>query len=89
MVPWDSEIGSALIVASLYLGLMGLGEILRGLGLCSQEGTRKFVHLTGGIVSLSFAYVFKSHWTILGLCIGFVSLIVFTKKFGLLPSIHG
>jgi phytol kinase len=89
MVPWDSEIGSALIVASLFLALMGMGEILRGLGACSQEGTRKFVHLTGGIVSLSFAYVFTSHWTILGLCAAFVSLMLITKKFGILPSVHG
>ncbi|GAB4271199.1 MAG: hypothetical protein Kow0029_08630 [Candidatus Rifleibacteriota bacterium] len=89
MVQWDSEIGSALIVAAVFLFLVGLGEILRGLNLCSQEGTRKFVHLTGGIVSLSFAYIFRSHWSVLGLCIAFVSLMVFTKKFGLLPSVHG
>lgn len=89
MIFWDSEFGTALIVAAVFLSLVGLGEILRGLNLCSQEATRKFVHLTGGVVSLSFAYLFKSHWTILGLCIAFVSLMVFTKKFGLLPSVHG
>lgn len=89
MGPWDSEIGSALVVAALFLVLVGIGEILRGVGACSQEATRKFVHLTGGIVSLSFAYVFKSHWTILGLCIAFVSLMATTKKLGMLQSVHG
>jgi len=86
---WDSELGSALIVAAIFLSLVGIGELLRGTGACSQEGTRKFVHFTGGIVSLCFAYVFKSHWTILGLCISFVTLMVATKKMGLLQSVHG
>lgn len=89
MVHWDNEIGSALIVAAVFLSLVGIGEILRGLNACSQEGTRKFVHLTGGIVSLSFAYIFRSHWSVLGLCVAFVSLMLVTKKFGLLPSVHG
>lgn len=89
MISWDIEFGSALVVAAIFLLLVGLGEILRGVGACSQEGTRKFVHLTGGVVSLSFAYIFKSHWTVLGLCIAFVTLMVFTKKFGLLRSVHG
>jgi phytol kinase len=89
MAYWDNEFGSALIVAALFLSLVGLGEILRGLSLCSQEATRKFVHLTGGVVSLSFAYIFRSHWSVLGLCMAFVSLMVATKKLGLLPSVHG
>ncbi len=89
MVSWDAEIGSALIVASFFLCLVGLGEILRGVNACSQEATRKFVHLTGGIVSLSFAYVFTSHWTILGLCIAFVFLMAGTRKMGMLKSVHG
>jgi len=79
MVNWESEIGSALIVAAIFLVMVGLGELLRGTGACSQEGTRKFVHFTGGIVSLSFAYVFASHWTVLGLGIVFIGLMT-TKK---------
>lgn len=86
---WDSEFGSALIVAAIFLILVGIGEILRGTGACSQEATRKFVHLTGGIVSLCFAYVFKSHWTILGLCCSFVSLMYVTRRLGMLQSVHG
>lgn len=86
---WDSELGSALIVAAIFLSLVGIGELLRGTGACSQEATRKFVHFTGGIVSLCFAYVFKSHWTIMGLCIAFVSLMFVTKKMGMLQSVHG
>lgn len=89
MVSWDAEVGSALIVAALFLVLVGCGEILRGLNACSQEATRKFVHLTGGIVSLCFAYVFKSHWTILALCVAFVTLMATTRKMGLLQSVHG
>ncbi|KAF1082818.1 MAG: hypothetical protein GQF41_0585 [Candidatus Rifleibacterium amylolyticum] len=89
MVNWESEFGSALIVAAIFLILVGLGELLRGSGACSQEGTRKFVHFSGGVVSLSFAYVFTSHWTVLGLGIVFIVLMASTKKLGLLPSVHG
>ena len=89
MVSWDAEVGSALIVASFFLGLCGLGELLRGFNACSQEATRKFVHLTGGVVSLCFAYVFKSHWTILALCFAFVFLMAGTRKLGMLKSVHG
>jgi dolichol kinase len=89
MVYWDNEIGSALIVSAIFISLFGIGEILRGISFCSQEATRKFVHLAGGIGSLSFAYVFNSHWTVLALCVGFVAMMVLSKKFGLLPSVHG
>lgn len=89
MIYWDTEFGTALIVAAVFLSLVGLGEIFRGLEIFTQEATRKFVHLTGGVVSLSFAYLFRSHWTVLGLCFAFVGLMVFTRKFGLLPSVHG
>lgn len=89
MIVWESEIGSALIVAAIFLLLVGIGELLRGTGACSQEATRKFVHFTGGIVSLSFAYVFSSHWTVLGLGFVFMTLMTTTKKLGMLQSVHG
>ncbi|PKL44407.1 MAG: hypothetical protein CVV41_07150 [Candidatus Riflebacteria bacterium HGW-Riflebacteria-1] len=89
MLTWESEIGSALVVAAVFLALVGVGELLRGTGSCSQEATRKFVHFTGGLVSLSFAYVFKSHVTVLGLGIVFILLMYTTKKLGMLQSVHG
>ena len=89
MIVWESEIGSALVVAAIFLSVVGVGELLRGTGACSQEATRKFVHFTGGIVSLSFAYIFVSHWTVLGLGIVFMGLMYSTKKMGLLQSVHG
>lgn len=89
MAALQNEIGSILIVTAIFLSIVGVGEIMRGLGTYSQEATRKFVHLAGGMVSLSFAYVFKSHLSILVLCISFVTLMIVSKKLGLLKSVHG
>lgn len=83
------ETGIILIMSAVFLSLFGIGEILRGFNACSQEATRKFVHFSGGIASLSFAYVFKSHLSVLLLCICFVTFMTITKKLKLLQSIHG
>ncbi len=52
------------------------------------EVSRKFMHVSGGIVSLFFPYFFKVHWWVLLLCcIAFlVLLITYIKKS--LPGIH-
>lgn len=83
------DIFPALIVGGLYGAIFIVAELWRIYGTPSPEATRKFVHLSGGIVSLSFSYVFSSHWTVLLLGVLFIGIIAGTKKVGLLPSIHG
>jgi phytol kinase len=83
------DVFPALIVGGLYGVIFIVAELWRIYGTPSPEATRKFVHLSGGIVSLSFSYVFSSHWTVLLLGVLFIGIIAGTKKAGLLPSIHG
>ncbi|HYF03199.1 MAG TPA: hypothetical protein VEC36_07475 [Patescibacteria group bacterium] len=84
-----NDLFPALIVGGLYGAIFIIAELWRIYGTPSPEATRKFVHLSGGIVSLSFSYVFTSHWTVLLLGVLFIGIIWGTKKVGLLPSIHG
>jgi len=84
-----TEIGSALMVSAVFLAIFGIAEILRGFNACSMEMSRKFVHLAAGLVAVSFAYVFSSHWTLLLMCSGFVILMKGGKALNLLTAIHG
>jgi phytol kinase len=83
------EITAALLVTAVFLAIFGLAELLRGFDLCSKEMSRKFVHLTAGVVATTFAHVFASHWTLLLMCLGFVLLVKIGQSLGLLASIHG
>ncbi|HEY9071149.1 MAG TPA: hypothetical protein VIV61_12905 [Candidatus Ozemobacteraceae bacterium] len=84
-----AECSSALLVSAVFLAIFGVAELLRGFDLAPQEITRKTVHLGAGLVSLSFAYVFKSHWTLLAMLTGFISMIILGKRWHLMTAVHG
>lgn len=77
------------IISALFLGIFITAEILRVTIKPKVEVTRKFVHFAGGMVTLSFSYVFDTHWAVLIMCIGFVAVLFSTKKLNLLESVHG
>ncbi|HUI91614.1 MAG TPA: hypothetical protein VLX68_05125 [Chitinivibrionales bacterium] len=79
----------ACIVSGAFLLVFAAAELWRILGRPSKEATRKLVHFSCGTICLGFSYLLRSHWTVLTLCFLFVAIMVFTKRFGLLPSIHG
>ncbi|MES2766038.1 MAG: hypothetical protein V4642_09225 [Bacteroidota bacterium] len=85
----NPDIIPAIIVSLIYGAIFILAELWRHFGKPTPEATRKFVHLSGGIVSLSFSYVFQSHWTVLALGVLFISIIAGTRKLGILQSVHG
>lgn len=84
-----SEIIRAAVVSVLFLAVLGGSELWRSRGNPTPEMTRKFVHFASGAVCLTFSHLFSSHWTVLVLCVGFAGLMFLSKKFGLLPSVHG
>jgi phytol kinase len=86
---WHMEIINATIIGGLFLLLFISAEIWRCFGQPKPESTRKLVHLGGGVVSLSLAYVLESHWSVLILCILFSTIIIYSKRKGLLQSVHG
>jgi dolichol kinase len=88
MIPWHSELFRAVIVAAAYLAIFAIAELWYSKGKTRPENTRKLVHFAGGLVALSFGYLFTSHWIVLFLCILFAFIIGITKKLNLLKSVH-
>lgn len=77
------------IISGIFISIFISSELIQFLFHPPIEVTRKFVHLSGGIITLTFSYLFTSHWAVLILCIGFVGILYSTKKLKLLNSVHG
>jgi len=77
-----------LIVGAVFLLLFGIGEILYHRFHVRTEYTRKFTHLTVGIVAISFPLYFVSHWQVFVLSCMFIAILIVAKKFNLLKHIH-
>ena len=83
-----TDVICASIISIIFLSLFVIAEILRKKG-AKAEMTRKFVHFGGAFVTIFFPFILTSHWTVLALAIGFALIMLFTKKFGWLQSVHG
>lgn len=72
----------------LLLILIIAAELLHRYMKFSTEQSRKFLHVSGGLMCLLFPLLFHSHWWVLPLTtIAFIILLfTYTKK--MLPSIH-
>ena len=78
----------ASIISIIFVSLFVIAEIARKKGVCT-EATRKFVHFGGAFVTIFFPFILTSHWTVLALAIGFALIMIITKKFQFLQSVHG
>ena len=75
---------------------MGLGfilqfvvnEILYQKFKIKAEYTRKLIHVTAGVFSVLFPLLLSNHWYLLGLTLLFIGILVITKYYGWLGSIH-
>lgn len=80
------------LVASLYSVLFlfnfFLAEKIRKHLAKFQEISRKVVHITSGLIALTFPYYIHSHWIVLGLVTAFTLLMIETKQRSLLKSVH-
>ncbi len=59
----------------------------RGLGMPS-EWSRKFMHISGGLLSLSMPLLFDNPWFIFGLTAAFGGLLWISRRLGWLDSVH-
>ena len=84
-----SEFMRAVVLGGVFLLIFVGAEVIRRSVRPPVEGTRKFVHVAGGIVVLSFPWVLRSPWTVFGLAVVFGTLIWGTRRLGLLASVHG
>ena len=86
MVP-SGEIVNALILAGIFLLILGLGEVIYHFCPARPEFSRKSVHFLSGLTALTFPYLIQSSWLVLLLSLGFFGLILLSKKSGILRSI--
>jgi dolichol kinase len=82
------EIVNALILAGVFLMIIGLGEVIYHFWPARPELSRKSVHFLSGVTALSFPYFIQSSWLVLLLALGFSSLIFLSKKRGILRSLN-
>ncbi len=78
----------AAIVATSFLVLFALSELIYRWAKPETEITRKMVHIVAGIVCLSFPFIFLSIWPVAALGVAFLAIMFISKKTGYLPSIH-
>jgi len=83
-----AELVNASLVSIAFLSIFAISELLRKFSKLKTEHTRKFVHFSGAVTALSFPFIFQSQWTVLALSVIFVFIMYFTKKAGLLKSVH-
>jgi phytol kinase len=72
----------------LLLMLIIVSEILYRRFHWPTERSRKFLHVSGGLMCLLFPSIFTSHWYVLGLAVAALMLLLITYSRKLLPSVH-
>jgi len=88
MIPESDIIHLFWVIGSIFT-LMLVAELWRLLGHPEPEHTRKLVHLGSGFISMSFGFLFQSHWSVAILCVLFITTLALTRKLGWLKSVHG
>ena len=72
----------------MLLILIIASEILHRYFKLPAEQSRKFLHVSGGLMCLLFPSLFHSHWWLLPLAIIAFVILLFSYKKKMLPSIH-
>lgn len=84
----NSQLLWLMIFLLMLVVLISISELLHRKFKVRSEQSRKFLHVSGGLMCLLFPSMFTSHWWLLALAtIAFVILLI-TYKRKLLPSVH-
>lgn len=83
-----SQFLSLLLFLLLLLALIIVTELLYRIFKASAEQSRKFLHVSGGLMCLLFPSFFHSHWWLLPLITISFLLLLITYKMKMLPSVH-
>jgi phytol kinase len=78
----------AFLFLSIFLALVATAHLLYKIAGLTTETSRKFLHVSGGILSMFAVLFFRSHWTVLFLCIAAFVFLLFTYVKNLLPAVH-
>jgi phytol kinase len=84
----NAQLISLLIFLTIFGALMGIAVLLHRYFKLPAEQSRKFLHVSGGILSIFIPLFFHSHWWVLALTgVAFVILLVtYMRKW--LPAVH-
>lgn len=85
----SDELKYLLFLATLFALLFASAELLRRIFYVKGEYTRKYVHILTGIFTLLFPVLLGSFWSVLLLCSLFAVILLLSKKWNQLRSIHG
>lgn len=77
-----------LAVAAAILGIFTAAELLRKYAHTRIEFTRKLVHVSAGLITLSFPFLFTSHWSVLILSLGFLVLLFLSQRYHFLDAVN-
>ncbi|MEW6468329.1 MAG: phosphatidate cytidylyltransferase [Bacteroidota bacterium] len=84
----NTDIIHTALLATAFLLLFGVAELLyHKLGV-KAELTRKLVHSGTGLLTLLFPLLLSSHWHVLFLCASFALILMASLRFDLLRSIN-
>jgi phytol kinase len=72
----------------LLLLLIIASEVLHKQLKWTTEQSRKFLHVSGGLMCLLFPAIFNSHWWVLALAVVAFTILLVTYKRKMLPSVH-
>lgn len=84
-----NDLVNLLILTGIYLTIFFLTELFYIKFKPEAEYTRKFIHISCGLVTMSFPAVFQSHWTVLIIILSFTALLYISKKYNFLNAING
>jgi phytol kinase len=83
------EVVRAALVALGFVALLGAAEAWKRIAHPPVEWTRKLVHVSGGVVSGTFPWLFATHWTVLLLGASSFSILAIAKRLGWISSVTG
>lgn len=82
------DLTHTLQLAGVFLLLFGSAEILYHKLKLRAEVTRKYVHVSTGLITMSFPSMIDNHWYVMALCGSFLLLLLFSLPLKILPSIN-
>lgn len=82
------DLKNTLILATGFLVLFAVAEVLFRFFRVEVEHTRKLVHIGTGLLTMLFPLLLTSHWNVLLLCASFAVILIFSLRLGFLPSVN-
>lgn len=80
---------AGLLIISGLMGLVTVAEMAKRVLALQAESTRKFVHISGGLVCLGFPFWLESPIVVAAIAASMAMLFIVTRQLGYLSSLHG